>query len=167
MTALDSIRQLWAHAATADAALFAVLRKDDEATAPARRELAHVVGAEEVWLSRLEGRAARSAVWPEAAVAAIEENIRATHRGFEVYLGTLQDADLDAPVTYTNSAGRTFTDSTGDILLHVALHGQYHRGRINLMLRQAGRTPVPADYIAFVRGAPAATEATSRRGGTG
>jgi uncharacterized damage-inducible protein DinB len=157
MTTLDRIRNLWKHAAHTDAALFDALRNDDETSADARRELAHVVGAEEVWLSRLEGRESRSAVWPDASPAAIEQNVQTTHRGFDSYLSTLKDADLDATVTYTNSAGRTFTDAVGDILLHVALHGQYHRGRINLLLRQAGRTPVPADYIAFVRGAPSAT----------
>lgn len=157
MTTLDRIRNLWKHAAQADAKLFDVLRVDDAMSADARRELAHVVGAEEVWLARLEGRESRTAVWPDSTAMAIEQNIQATHRGFDAYLSRLQDADLDAAVTYTNSAGRTFTDAVGDILLHVAMHGQYHRGRINLLLRQAGRTPVPADYIAFVRGAAAAT----------
>lgn len=162
MMTIKRIRTLWQHAATADTALLVALR-DEDGTADARRELAHVVGAEEVWLSRLQGRDARSAVWPDAAVAAIAQNVRATHSEFEAYLASLGEGDLDAAVTYTNSAGRTFTDSVGDILLHVALHGQYHRGRINLLLRQAGRAPVPADYIAFVRGAPAAREADARR----
>ena len=33
----------------------------------------------------------------------------------------------------------TFTTPLGEILLHVALHGQYHRGKINLLLRILGR----------------------------
>ena len=48
-------------------------------------------------------------------------------------------------------------------LLHVPLHGQYHRGKINLLLRQAGRQPAPTDYITFVRGVSAATEEAARR----
>ncbi|MFQ5740386.1 MAG: DinB family protein [Acidobacteriota bacterium] len=40
---------------------------------------------------------------------------------------------------------------------------QYHRGKVNLLLRQAGHAPAATDFIAFVRGAPAATEATARR----
>jgi hypothetical protein len=36
------------------------------------------------------------------------------------------------------------------------LHGQYHRGKINLLLRQSGAEPAPADYISYVRGVPAA-----------
>lgn len=38
------------------------------------------------------------------------------------------------------------------------MHGQYHRGKVNLLLRQADRTPAPTDYIAFVRGVPAARQ---------
>jgi uncharacterized damage-inducible protein DinB len=156
MTALEYIRRLWTHAARSDAALLDGVRGGN-VPADALRELAHVVGAEEVWLSRLEGRPSRSAVWPEAAVDTTVASLRDTHLGYGAYLATLDDADLETLVTYTNSAGKTFSDSLGDILLHVMLHGQYHRGRINLLLRQAGAEPVPADYIAFVRGAAAAT----------
>ena len=35
--------------------------------------------------------------------------------------------------------------------------GQYHRGKINLLLRQQQATPIPVDCIAFLRGSPAAT----------
>jgi uncharacterized damage-inducible protein DinB len=47
--------------------------------------------------------------------------------------------------------------AVGDMLLHVALHGAYHRGQIALLVRAGGSTPSPTDYIAFIRGAPAAT----------
>jgi uncharacterized damage-inducible protein DinB len=60
-------------------------------------------------------------------------------------------------IGYTNSAGRSFVTPVGDILLHVALHGQYHRGKVNLLLRQAELEPAPVDFIGFVRGVPAAT----------
>ena len=41
------------------------------------------------------------------------------------------------------------------------LHGAYHRGQIALLLREGGAEPAPTDYIAFVRGAPAATRTPS------
>lgn len=165
MNTLDSIRGLWTHAVWADEALFDSLRDDAADTADARREFAHIIGAAEVWLARIEGRAPRSAVWPDAAATAIDENMRSTHRAYGRYLSALQEGDLGGPVTYTNSAGEAFTNTVGDILLHVVLHGQYHRGKVNLLLRQRGGPPAPADYIAFVRGAPAATEASARRDG--
>jgi uncharacterized damage-inducible protein DinB len=55
-----------------------------------------------------------------------------------------------------NSAGQAFTSTVEDILLHVCLHGQYHRGQVALLLREAGAAPATTDYIAFARGAPTA-----------
>ncbi|WP_244563156.1 DinB family protein [Paenibacillus uliginis] len=54
-------------------------------------------------------------------------------------------------MTYTNSSGKEFMTSIRDILTHVALHGQYHRGQINSRFRADGIDPVNMDYITFVR----------------
>jgi uncharacterized damage-inducible protein DinB len=43
------------------------------------------------------------------------------------------------------------------MLTHVTLHGAYHRGQIAASIRAGGDTPTATDYIAFIRGAPAAT----------
>jgi uncharacterized damage-inducible protein DinB len=51
----------------------------------------------------------------------------------------------------------------GDILLQVALHGQYHRGKVNLLLRDAALPPAPVDFISFARGVPAATTSSAPR----
>ena len=59
--------------------------------------------------------------------------------------------------TYRNSAGNQFTSTLEDILTHVTLHGSYHRGQVASLIRSAGDTPSPTDYIFFARGAPAAT----------
>jgi uncharacterized damage-inducible protein DinB len=85
------------------------------------------------------------------------------HAGYATFLAGQSESSLALPVTYVNSAGREFDTVVGDILLHVALHGQYHRGKVTLMLRQAGLTPAPTDFIAFVRGAPAATDPADQR----
>ncbi|HYJ78559.1 MAG TPA: DinB family protein [Longimicrobiaceae bacterium] len=78
------------------------------------------------------------------------------------HVAPLQKLDLDREVPYINSAGQGFQSTIGDILLHVALHGAYHRGQVAAAVRARGGAPVPTDYIAFVRGVPAAT-----RGGAG
>ena len=78
-------------------------------------------------------------------------------RDVEKVLATLGPGDLDRDVTYTNSAGQEFTSRVEDILLHVVMHGSYHRGQVAMLIRDGGGTPAPTDYIAFVRGAPAAT----------
>ncbi len=154
---LQDIRRLIAHAEWADRALLDALQKLPEAPGEAVAEMAHVLGAAEVWLSRLEQRPTRTAVWPELPLARLSELASTVHAGYARYVGGLDEAALDRPVSYTNTAGRSFENSVGDIVFQAVLHGQYHRGKLNLRLRQAGASPVPTDYIAFVRGVPAAT----------
>lgn len=60
-------------------------------------------------------------------------------------------SDLDEVVTYKNSKGTEFKTSIKDVLIHVALHGQYHQGQINLQLRINDIEPINLDYITFVR----------------
>lgn len=76
--------------------------------------------------------------------------------GLDAFLAQLAPEGLDRAISYTTSDSRAFTSLVGDIVLHVCLHSQHHRGRINRHLRDAGYDPVPSDYIAFVRGRDAA-----------
>jgi uncharacterized damage-inducible protein DinB len=154
---LQTLHCLLRHLIWADARLWEALSAQTDGASDPYQELAHIVGAEEVWLARLQGRPARIAVWPEADPAALKQMMDATHRGFEEYLSSLDEAALEAPTAYVNSAGQGFTNTVRDILLHVFLHGQYHRGKVNLLLRTAGQAPAPADFIAYLRGVAAAT----------
>jgi uncharacterized damage-inducible protein DinB len=96
-------------------------------------------------------------VWPALDLDACSTLAQANHAEFSALLASLDHSALEADVPYTNSAGIAFRTSRLDILLHVALHGCYHRGQVALTLREAGVEPAPTDYIAFARGAPAAT----------
>jgi uncharacterized damage-inducible protein DinB len=157
MTGLEQLRRLWDHAAWADAALLSALDAHGAPPTGAMREYAHVLGAEETWLARLERRPPAAAVWPALGLGELGELARAVRAGYQHYLARLNEADLDTGIPYTNSAGLSFVTPVGDILLHVSLHGQYHRGKVNHLLREAGLTPAPVDFIGFVRGVPAAT----------
>lgn len=156
MSALEQLRRLWAHASWADQAFLAELERLPVVPPGVLREYAHVLGAEEVWLARLETRSSRASVWPDLALPAVADLARDTRAGYQRYLAARAEADLERGVAYTNSAGQAFTTSVGDILLQVVLHGQYHRGKVNILLRQAELPPVPVDFISYVRGVPAA-----------
>jgi uncharacterized damage-inducible protein DinB len=153
---IEEIRQLFAHTAWADARLVEALNAQAAPPAAAVTELAHILGADEIWLSRLEGRPAQVPVWPTMTAAALQGLSAMVHEGYHRYLAGLDDGKIRQVVSYTNSAGKAFENTVQDILLHVALHAQYHRGKVNLLLRQASLEPAAADYIAFIRGAPAA-----------
>jgi uncharacterized damage-inducible protein DinB len=155
MDALELLKVLWKHSVWADQALFAAMQ-NPAAVADAWREYCHVLAAEELWLARLEGRQTKVTVWPVLSApeaAAVREHLEIS---YAAYLERLTSQELSKLVRYTNTAGNTFDTAIGDILHHVMLHGQYHRGKINLLLRQADRKPAPVDYIGFVRGSPAA-----------
>ena len=155
MDAHGLIRRSLAHSAWADDLLFSALHDKPSLTA-AWREYNHILGAAAVWLARLEQRPSTVAVWPTLTVDEADALRRVLSAGYETYINALDGQSLDDSVEYTNSAGQTFRTPIADILQHVVLHGQYHRGKINLLLRQGGHEPAPTDFIAYVRGVPAA-----------
>jgi uncharacterized damage-inducible protein DinB len=161
---IDHFRRLFAHMEWADGRVLDGLARDPGSDPKSLEYFAHVLGAEEVWLSRIEQRAAQAAVWPTLTLDECAKLAAHIHRGFAALLDRSSEADLARGITYRNSAGAGFTTRLDDILYHVALHGSYHRGQVSLTVRRAGGTPTPTDYIAFVRGAPAATTADSERG---
>ena len=157
MDSLSLVRRMWAHVVWADELLWSALATERAGDASVWREYPHIIGAEEVWLARVEGRVPKIPVWPELSRDELRTAREEIVPGYTRYLDNLSAASLDSDIHYVNTKGIAFTTKLGDILVHVALHGQYHRGKINLLLRQGNVEPVPADYIAFVRGAPAAT----------
>lgn len=158
---LDQLKRLFEHAEWANAQVTAALEREPNVAADILGLFAHVLGAEEVWLSRLEGRASRLAVWPELTVADLAEASRLTAAGYRDYIERLTPDDLPREVAYKNSAGQPFSTAIADILTHVAMHGSYHRGQVALRMRRDGNVPAPTDFIAFVRGAAAATRLSS------
>ena len=151
------LERLFAHLRWADGRTLAALRAAPALPTKALELYAHLLGAEHVWLARLCQEPARVAVWPTVKLDECSAIAEANHARFAALLASLDSAALDGEVSYTNSAGQGFRSTRSDILLHVALHGCYHRGQAALLLRESGAEPQPTDYIAFVRGAPAAT----------
>ncbi len=117
---------------------------------------AHVIGSEHVWLSRIRGEKPEVEVWPLLSLAQCAEIGKRNAVELSALVESLDDTGLDTGIAYRNSAGLQFTSSVRDIVLHVALHGAYHRGQIAAAVRAGGDTPASTDYIAFVRGTPAA-----------
>lgn len=153
---INLIRKLYEHMWWADDRMLDAYDTAKVIAEPAVGVLAHVVAAEAVWLARLEHREADVRVWPDLDPAQTRTLADETQRRFSDYLNQLRDEDLDTACTYTNSAGDTFTTPVIDILMHVALHGSYHRGQLASALRAGGDAPPITDYIEFVRNAPTA-----------
>jgi uncharacterized damage-inducible protein DinB len=110
--------------------------------------MAHIIGAEVLWLSRMEGAPSELPVWPELTV----EQCQARLAKLSSELGDLERFEpLNRPVSYTNSKGEPWTSMVEEILTHLVIHSAYHRGQIASDLRAAGQEPAYTDYIHAVR----------------
>lgn len=109
---------------------------------------AHVIGTERLWLTRIRGDKNAVVVWPKLTVDDCETQIAALETEWN---DILMNADRSRAVEYVNSKGERWMSTVDDILVHVILHGAYHRGQIAVVVRGSAQTPAYTDYIHCVR----------------
>lgn len=114
--------------------------------------LAHLYGADWVWLERWAGRTPRALPAAQAVptLEALREKWRLVEEGRAAFLQALTLEAMAERLTYVNFKGETLGYPLGDALLHVANHGTYHRGQVATLIRQVGRTPIATDYLRFL-----------------
>ena len=157
---LESIRELygynrWANARSLEAAA-AVSTEDftrevGGSFASLRGTLAHMYGAEWIWLQRWKGISPRqlpfSLEFPD--VASIRSRWQAVENERQVFLDALEPARLAEVLSYVNLQGQTFAYPLRRMLQHVVNHGTYHRGQITTLLRQLGAAPLATDLLLY------------------
>ena len=154
---LSYLLRLFGHLSWADRLALASLRNAVHLEEKTLGLFAHVLAAEHIWLTRLQGTPPEVAVWPALSLDACGGLAARNDEGFGRFLSRLTPESLAGEVSYVNSAGDRFISNLEDVLLHVALHGIYHRGQVAQALRLHSDVPRATDYIGFVRGAAAAT----------
>jgi uncharacterized damage-inducible protein DinB len=109
----------------------------------------HIVNAQSIWFSRINGHAPRVGVWQvnnlEICKLLLEESVQALEK-IEIL-----DHEESQIVKYKTSSGEHYETSVADILLHVFNHGTYHRAQIAKEMKMHNIAPVNTDYIQFVR----------------
>jgi uncharacterized damage-inducible protein DinB len=116
------------------------------------RLLAHILAAQDAWLTRLRGQdSSHVAIWPESGLEECEAALERLNKAIADHLAGLDEDGLAAEVVYRNQSGREFRSTPLDILTHLGLHSQHHRGQIALALRRLGEEPAVTDFIAFRR----------------
>jgi uncharacterized damage-inducible protein DinB len=145
------IRRLYDHIVWADARTLNALRVMHAAPLDALRLYGHLLAAEHVWLSRIEEREPEFSAWPALDLDQCAALGAKNHSGFALLAETLSTNELERRVRYRNSKGDEFVNTVEDILLHVALHGAYHRGQVARIVRGEGGAPQATDYIFFIR----------------
>jgi uncharacterized damage-inducible protein DinB len=116
-----------------------------------RDTVAHILGAEWIWLERWLGRSPR-ALLPASdfpTVAAIGERWATVEQDRNRFIQSLTPAQLQEPVAYINTRGQDFTYPLWQQMAHVANHSTYHRGQVTTLLRQLGAEPQNTDFLTY------------------
>ena len=114
-----------------------------------RDTLAHLVGAEWIWLERWRGNPTKGL--PAAAefpsLPAVTERWRNVESGVREVLAALNAEKLASPLHYINARGQPFTYPLWRSMLHVVNHQTYHRGQVTMFLRQLGVAAPALDLL--------------------
>lgn len=128
--------------------------KKTNPTVEAIKKLGHILLAEKFWLQRILGQAPVTQIsyfWSIETAAECEELFGDTRKSYGDFFAGLTEEKLETTVTYTNSAGDTFTNTLSEIFTHVFFHSVHHRGQIIEAIRKNGDEPPYVDFIGFLR----------------
>jgi uncharacterized damage-inducible protein DinB len=118
-----------------------------------RDTLAHIYGAEWIWLERWHGRT--PAALPVAAdfpdLESVRRRLTDIDRDLVDYVASLTQEDVQRVVQFKTIAGGPQAQPLWQCLQHLANHSTYHRGQIAAMLRQLGSKATSTDLIGFYR----------------
>ena len=116
-----------------------------------REIIAHIVGAQLLWMSRLNLPVSKTAVWPSLTLEQCDHELVQISQRWQDFLGKTEPEGLTQEVAYVNSKGEPWQNSVLDILNHVLIHSSYHRGQVATLLGQSGFLPAYTDYIHCIR----------------
>ncbi len=115
--------------------------------------LLHLIGAEDIWLQRLNG-ADRGVFMNKEnypSYLSLKTKWKDVENGLERYVETVKEEDLSRTLIFFNLKGEQVSQKVWQSLHHLVNHSTYHRGQITTLVRQAGGSPVGTDLIAYYR----------------
>ena len=123
-----------------------------------RDTLAHILGAEWIWLRRWEGESPVEGVAAEEfpTVESLRDRWDPIARAQGAFLAKLTGETLAQPLRYRQLSGAEFEQPLWQVLQHVVNHSTHHRGQVVTLLRQLGQKPPTLDLIAYYRQAASA-----------
>ena len=120
--------------------------------------LAHMAGAEWIWLERWHGRSpAKAQAWSLWTVDACPDLAVLTERWDDVitrrtqFVSDLDEERLAAELPFKLLSGDPSSMRLVDQMQHVANHATMHRGQIVGMIRQLGLEPPATDLLFYLR----------------
>ncbi len=118
-----------------------------------RDTLAHIYGAQWIWLERWHVRT--PVAFPSAAdfpdLDTVRRRFIEIDRNLVDFAASLNADDLHRVIQFKTMAGVANAQPLWQLLQHVANHSTYHRGQITTLLRQLGAKATSTDLMIFYR----------------
>jgi uncharacterized damage-inducible protein DinB len=146
----------WADRGLCEAVAESLDRLSAEEAFIMRRILDHIHTVDLIFQHHLQGAphaftAPRSEVLPE--LPALAKGMRTVDDWYAAYVAGLTERDFQQPVDFIFTSGKPARMRRSEILLHVCLHGTYHRGNAGAVLQLKGLTPSPDSITDFLEDA--------------
>jgi uncharacterized damage-inducible protein DinB len=132
-------------------------RLSDEEASIMLRILDHIHAVDRIFQHHLQGvphsyKAPRSEKAP--ALQALASGAKEVDEWYVSYVDSLSASDFEQPVDFIFTSGKSARMSRGEIILHVCLHGTYHRGNAGAVLQLKGLTPSRDSITDFLEYGP-------------
>lgn len=119
-------------------------RLDAQDAAILLRILDHIHVVDKIFQHHLQGvshafQAPRSDETPD--FRRLMESTRKVDDWYASYVASLREQDFQQPLDLVFTSGRAARMRRGEIILHVCLHGTYHRGNAGIILQKNGIAP--------------------------
>lgn len=162
MSKIELLRHLYAYNEWADNKLLAVagavpddvLNREHTSFGSVMGTLAHIAGAQEIWLARwVHGKnpSAIAEVQQAKTLAAVKEAYARSHAALREYVAGLIEQDVNRTLYYQNSAGDPYSRVLWQLMVHAANHGTHHRAEAAASLSHLGHSPGDLDFVYFER----------------
>ena len=122
------------------------------------RLFSHVLNAQTIWISRINGVPSPVKVWQEHDLATCHQLHAQTSEPLHQLMVHADETELQRLISYTNSVGDSYDSLVHDILTHAVVHASYHRAQVATRLRDHGFEPVNSDFITYCRELSAAAQ---------
>jgi len=163
MDHVSTLQRVFSYKAKANGDVLAAMRQFDEAS-PAKeiavRVLSHTYVVDQIFAANLR-RAEHGYTSPNTSHApSLEElsaAIKASDQWYLDYVSRIDEAQLAERIDFTFTDGLPGRMSREEMLMHVTVHGEYHRGQISLILMENSITPPGDGFTSYLHKAEAST----------
>ena len=145
--------ELLRHMEWADATVWKTVRKLEPDDRKLRDLLRHLHGTQRAFFSAWTTSEFDRGMMSDQPLEVVEQWAREYHRDLGAYLPKITEDRLDREMRLPwaeRFASGAHATTFGETIMQISQHSTYHRGQVNMRLRELGGNPELVDYIAWL-----------------